>query len=63
MELVVFSRATPKESFPIGNNYGNIITAEDFQEICQNKAYDESRNFQNLIWEEAEKYRLALFHK
>ena len=62
MEIVEFSSTTSKESFPIWDDYVNGVTVEDLKEISRSKAYDECRNFQNLLRKQAKKNRLDLFH-
>ena len=63
MDVVDFSRSNPKRSFTTCDDYVNGVTVEDLNAIGWIKDYNELRNFENLLKEQSEKYRLALFHK
>ena len=46
MELVYFTMATTKESFPIRHDYVNGVDDDYLKTIGWSKAYDERRNFE-----------------
>ena len=54
MEILAFSSSTPKESFHTRDDYVNGVTVEDLKVNCKRKYYDEDKNFENLIQEQAE---------
>ena len=58
--LCIFSGPSPKESFPIRDDYVNGVTFEDLKLIDWSKAYGERRNFENLILEQAKKIQASL---
>ena len=62
-EIGSFSRTTTKKPFHIQDDNINGVTVKYLKAIGWSKAYDEIRNFEKLLWKQAEKYRLTLFHK